>query len=266
MMKPMSYFESDGLTIHFESWGAGHPMILVHGWGSDIRGNWIDTGWVEALSPHRRVIAFDCRGHGKSDKPHEQALYGYHPLSRDVIALMDHLEIQAADYLGYSMGAFMGAALLRNHSGRFTSMVLGGIGDETAESAAACETIAAALRAPDVASIEDVASRAYRRFVSANPDNDLEALALSALQMWREGFPLELAGTNPNAAGSPVLIVNGTEDRPYVDTGRKLAHAIPAASLHEIPGTDHMTAVPHPDFKRATLAFIKGSESTPVRL
>ena len=254
----MSRFESDNLTIHYESQGEGHPMILVHGWGSNSRHNWFDTGWVEALLPYRRIICMDCRGHGESDKPHTKALYSYSVMSRDVIALMDHLNITEADYMGYSLGAFMGAALLGSHSGRFSSFVLGGIGNETHESAQACELIAASLRASDAASIESAAGRAYRRFAESIPGNDLEALALSALQMWPEGYPLKLAGDTVNRAGRPVLIVNGSEDHPYVESNAELGAAIPSVRMHEIPGADHMTAVRDPGFKRAVIEFLSG--------
>lgn len=257
----MGTFYSDNLLLHFDSQGSGHPMVLVHGWGSSSRGNWADTGWVEALLPHRRVICLDCRGHGKSDKPHHKALYSYAAMSRDVVALMDHLGIETADYLGYSMGAFMGAALLGSHADRFSSLVLGGIGMETEESAAACVTIADALRAPSVDAIEDPLGRAYRRFVEADPDSDLEALALSALQMWPEGDPLALIGAGAAANTCPVLIVNGTEDLPYARSNSLLSTSIGNLRIHEIPGADHLTAVSDPAFKQAVLAFInRGGE------
>src|SRR5262245_58732009 len=63
-------FTSDGLAIHYESVGKGRPLVLVHGWGVGAKRNWVDTGFVKALKPVRRVITIDCRGHGRSDKPH----------------------------------------------------------------------------------------------------------------------------------------------------------------------------------------------------
>ena len=66
-------------------------------------------------------------------------------------------------------------------------MVLGGIGDETEESAAVCHLIAASLRADDPSEIADPVGRAYRRYVDADPTNDREALAVAALQMWPDG-------------------------------------------------------------------------------
>jgi pimeloyl-ACP methyl ester carboxylesterase len=253
----MPFADSDGLRIHYACFGAGRPIVLVHGWGSDLEHNWVQTGWVDALRDVRRVVALDVRGHGRSEKPHVQAAYGYRAMSRDVIVVMDALGIERADLLGYSMGSFMAACLLADAPDRFSAMVLGGIGDETPESAAACHAIAAALRGPADALPPDPFGRAVRAFVLGNPRNDdLEALALSALAMWPEGYPLQLAGARLREVDVPVLVVNGADDRPYVASDGRLVAAIPGARLVRIPGCDHLSAVADPRFKAATRAFL----------
>jgi len=253
--EPSGYFESDGLKIHYESFGAGPPLVLVHGWGADTQG-WIASGWIETLKSKRLLISLEPRGSGKSDKPHDAAAYSYSVVSRDVVALLDHLHIAKADYFGYSMGAFMGAYLLGHHADHFNAMILGGIGDATEESASACQAIAAALRAPDPAKITDPLGAAYRAYAQSNPDNDLEALALSALQMWPEEYPGKLGGAGLRQARNPVLIVNGANDHPYVDSAPALAKLIPGAQLVTIPGTDHLSTVPDPRFKQAVVEFM----------
>ena len=67
-------FDSDGLQIYYETFGQGKPIILVHGWGSDLKLNWVEIGWVKALQSVRNIIALDCRGHGQSDKPYVKKL------------------------------------------------------------------------------------------------------------------------------------------------------------------------------------------------
>ncbi len=254
------FIESDGYAIHVEECGSGPAMVLVHGWGSESAQNWRDTGWMEALSPRRRLICIDVRGHGKSAKPHTRAPYGYAALGRDVLAVMDALDIARCDYLGYSMGAFMGAHLLGHQAQRFTSMVLGGIGNETPASAAQGTVIAAALRAPDPDAVNDPVGRAVRRFVEANPINDLEALACSAEEMWPQGYPLDLAGRDIARADLPVLIVNGTDDHPYVDSADKFADALPNARHVRVQGCDHLTAVSDPATKRIVLEFLDAEQ------
>ena len=244
----------DGLEIAFDRVGKGSAMILVHGWGADAQSNWVDTGWVDTLRPHRTLILIDSRGHGRSDKPYALAPYSYGAMSRDVLAVMDALAIEQADFMGYSMGAFIGAYLLGHHAERFSSMVLGGIGDETAASAAQGAVIAQALRAADPGTASQ--GRGVRRFVEANPRNDLRALACSAEKMWPEGYPLELAGPAIARARLPVLIVNGTEDHPYVDSADRFAAALPNATHVRIEGTDHLSTVADRRFKQAVVEFL----------
>ena len=245
------------MRIHHEEWGQGDPIVLVHGWGVDARRNWIETGWVSALAPYRRVVLLDIRGHGRSEKPLAQEAYGYRAMSEDVVQVLDELAIERADFLGYSMGAFIGAALLGSHSGRFSSMILGGIGDETAESAAVCHRIADALRADNLASISDPIGRGYRAFVDADPTSDREALALAALEMWPDGYPVELGGPGLREADLDVLVVNGADDHPYVDTVHHLMGVLRHPAMVIIPGADHLTAVTHPQFRRAVVDFLR---------
>jgi pimeloyl-ACP methyl ester carboxylesterase len=248
------------MQIHDSRFGQGPPIILVHGWGADTTRNWIDTGWVAALEGIRGVVAMDCRGHGRSQKPHAQEAYSYRSMSQDVLQVMNDLGIAKADLFGYSMGAFMAVSLLGHHRERFTSVIMGGIGDETEQSEALRFVIADALRTGDPDRITDARGRAYRAFVDTDPTNDLEALALSALQMWPEGHPLDLGGAVLREVGIPVLIVNGADDHPYVDTAGRLAAAVPGAKLVTIPDTDHVSVVSDPRFKVAVLDFLTGHD------
>lgn len=254
-----SVTDHDGaMRLQWSASGNGPPIVLVHGWGLSAERNWVDTGWVAALEPVRRVVLLDVRGHGRSSKPRDPAAYRYGAMSADVLQVMDEAGIERADLFGYSMGAFMGAALLGSHPERFRSMVLGGIGDETLVSAAVAADIAAALREPDPAAIASPVARGYRSFVDADPTSDLEALAVSALAMWPDGHPLEVGGPGLSDADVPVLIVNGSDDHPYVDTAPRFAAELARAELLTIPGCDHLTALVHPAFRAAVLGFLDG--------
>jgi pimeloyl-ACP methyl ester carboxylesterase len=256
VFEPTGFVDSDNLKIYYESVGDGHPIILVHGWGSSLKHNWVDTGWVEALKARRLVVTLDVRGHGESDKPHDQAVYSYARMSRDVLRVMDHLGIAKADFLGYSMGSFMGVSLLGHARERFTSMILGGIGDETDQSLAVLPKIVAGLRAADSSRITDAVALGYRAYARSDQRNDLEALSLSALQMWPEGLPLKLGGPALAEVDIPILIVNGANDHPYIDTVHRLVDAIPGARLVVIPDRDHLGVVTDQRFKDSVLAFL----------
>ena len=131
-----------------------------------------------------------------------------------------------------------------------------GIGDENEESIAEAPIIAAAMRVDDASQITDPDALLYRVFALSDPRNDLEALALSALQMWPEGFPLELGGPGLNNVYLPVLILNGENDIPYAYTDQNLADAIAGARLVEIPDADHLSVLYDGRFKEEVLKFL----------
>ena len=66
----MPFFDSNGVRIHYEEHGQGAPVILIHGFGTHARNHWGETGLINFLAQRYHVIAPDCRGHGRSDKPH----------------------------------------------------------------------------------------------------------------------------------------------------------------------------------------------------
>ena len=120
-------FDSNGVKIHYVTEGQGDPVVLIHGWmgdstmwGRDALGN------TKLTAPEGfRVIALDCRGHGKSDKPHDVAKYGAE-MAGDVVRLLDHLKIKKAHLIGYSMGVFLASKLAATHPERVISLVYGG--------------------------------------------------------------------------------------------------------------------------------------------
>lgn len=127
------YFRSDGVPIHYTDQGSGEPVILVHGIAVNADLNWRRPGILKRLAKDYRVIAPDNRGHGLSGKPHDPAAYGA-ALAEDIPRLMDHLGIQRAHLVGYSMGAFIALKLAVIHPDRFvTIMPCGGGWERTDE-------------------------------------------------------------------------------------------------------------------------------------
>src|SRR4026209_2488426 len=151
----MPSFQSDGVRIAYWDEGEGDPILLIHGFASNAGTNWVDPGWVRALvADGRRVIAFDNRGHGQSEKLYEPERYGAPVMAEDARALLDHLGIERADVMGYSMGARVSAFPALKHPTRVRSLILGGTGIQLVEGAGLPDSIAEALEAP---SLDDVA-------------------------------------------------------------------------------------------------------------
>ena len=115
----MHKFNSDGVEIAYEMAGEGEPILLIHGFASTGRVNWWDTGWVKTLTEAgRRVITIDNRGHGNSEKLYDPVFYPGSEMAEDARRLLDHLGIDQADVMGYSMGARISAYLTMNNPGR----------------------------------------------------------------------------------------------------------------------------------------------------
>ncbi|MFD0894294.1 alpha/beta hydrolase [Luteolibacter ambystomatis] len=120
-------FVSNGVKIAYATRGQGPPVVLIHGWTVDYATNWERPGVSTKLAERFRVIELDVRGHGGSDKPKEENLYGKEVVE-DVTRLLDHLKIRKAHIVGYSMGGTIGLNFTFQHPDRVLSLVIGGMG------------------------------------------------------------------------------------------------------------------------------------------
>ena len=68
------FFDSDGVRIHYSVEGKGEPVVLIPGFGGNIK-FWEDSGIIKELSDGFMVITINPRGHGESDKPHDPKAY-----------------------------------------------------------------------------------------------------------------------------------------------------------------------------------------------
>jgi pimeloyl-ACP methyl ester carboxylesterase len=115
------YLDADGVKIRYIDTGKGEAIVLLHGGTSNLE-SWTTRGVVANLEKDFRVIAFDARGHGKSDKPREPAAYGRQQ-ALDVVRILDALKIKRAHIVGFSLGGSTVAQLLTLHPERFLTAV-----------------------------------------------------------------------------------------------------------------------------------------------
>lgn len=241
-------FVRDGVRLHYMLHGPedGRPIVLVHGFASHYRLNWVGTRWQDSLTHAGfRVIGLDCRGHGSSDKPHDVAAYAGGTMAEDVVGLLDHLGISRADYLGFSMGARIGLQALLDFPERWRSAVLAGLGIRGAIDDAA--SIARAFRG---GTVDTSVAESFLKF-AAGHRGDLEALAACIEAPQPPLEPARLA-----AIKTPVLLVIGGRDE-LVSGAEELVELIPTARLVTVPGRDHLGTVPAHEFKEAALAFLE---------
>ncbi len=239
----------DGTTIAYRDEGAGRPVLLLHGFAADQHANWTQPQVVDALvDAGHRVLAPDARGHGASDKPTDPARYADDAMVRDARALLDHVDVDAVDVVGYSMGALVSSRLVLVEP-RARSLVLGGFGAGLAgrRPRASRGAIADALLADDPATIADPVARAFRAFAERT---GADRQALAAIQRSaRPGAPARL-----DAITVPTLVIAGDRDV-GVGSPQDVADRIPGATARVVRG-DHLTAVGDPAFRGAIVEFL----------
>ena len=227
------------------------PVLLIHGFASSMKVNWVETGWVKLLAGDgRRVLAFDHRGHGGSGKPHDPQAYETPAMARDALALLDHLGIGRADVMGYSMGARVAAYLALQAPERVRSVVFGGLGIHMVEGVGLPQSIADAMETDDPDGLADPTQRMFRRFAEAG-GNDLQALA-ACIRGSRQTLTPEEVGR----IACPALVAVGTNDKVAGDPHR-LAALLPQGQVLEITGRDHNPAVGDKIFKAGVLSFLQ---------
>ena len=235
----MSFMNKDGVRLHYEIEGREDAPVLVlsNSLGTDL-GMWAPQ--MPALLRHFRVLRHDARGHGQSDVP--PGPYSVDQLGADVLALMDHLNIERAHFCGLSMGGMIGMWLGIHHAGRLDRLVL-------------CNTAAkigtpdtwnpriAKVEAEGMASVVEIVLE--RWFTPGFRQRAPEQVAV-VREMLLQTAP---AGYNANCAAVrdmdqraevasisvPTLVIAGTHDgsTPSAD-GKAAADAIPGARYVEL--------------------------------
>lgn len=256
----MASFTRDGLSLAFDDIhppGAERTLLLVHGFATSRAENWRRLGWLAAIERKGwRAVAFDHRGHGESDKPHDPGAYSREAMIGDILGLMDHLSLERVDLIGYSMGSHLSLALTALHPDRVSNLVLGGVGakmihpDPTPFNATM--TMAEAMRLASADEITDKTLKGFRLFAEQQGEDLLALAACSEGRGERESAADLAARIN-----TPTLVVTGSADEIAGDP-QVLADAIWGAKCVSLPNCDHFTAIPHALFKAATFDFLEG--------
>lgn len=257
-----AFFNSNGVPIHYVIEGEGDPVILLHGLGVNPDINFRRSNLIQALRQEFQVIAMDHRGHGLSGKPHDETYYGAE-MPRDVVRLMDHLGIDRAAVVGYSLGGMVTLKLTTMYPERLVCVSPNAFGyvEDLPERRAMLEEIVESLEDGQgfgplirgVAPPDNPPSDRRVRYVSnfLRQINDEYAVA----QLVR-GFPdLLLDPDDLRANEVPVLTMIGTED-PLIEDVEKLGALMANIEIVHIEGRDHVTAISQ-EFRDRLRAFIR---------
>jgi len=108
------------INMYYEVSGDGFPIVMIMGWGGTTE--WWDPAMVEELSKQYKVVIFDNRGIGKTDKP--EMKYTVEMFATDTVGLMSELKIEKAHVLGISMGGMIAQEIALNYPERIEKLVL----------------------------------------------------------------------------------------------------------------------------------------------
>jgi pimeloyl-ACP methyl ester carboxylesterase len=259
------FFDSHGVRIRYVEAGRGDPVVLIHGGVGNLDMMWRDSGVMDALARDFHVIAFDVRGHGKSDKPHGVSRYRGE-MVEDVARLLDHLRIRQAHIVGYSMGGYLTAKFSALHPDRVLTATFGGAGVWTPEFERVLMETAESLEQG-----KGLRPLLATTMVSPNggrlPNEEIDAQSRRALA---SNDPLALAGAirgvmethaSPGelqALSMPLLAVVGSAD-PRVANVDALKHLRPEVKVVTIDGATHLGptgAQARPEFVAAVREFL----------
>lgn len=247
---PMPYLESTGIRINYLEQGTGEPVVLLHGLASHAQHNWRETSWLDYLSRSYRVLAPDCRGHGQSSRFYESEAYSLDKLEADVIALLDHLQLEQTCVMGYSMGGWLALGLAVHYPQRVRAMVAGGVGLRMVrpDNPERVQAVVESLRRGEGEA--GATGRALRQ-MCARTGNSVDAIA-ACLQRPRDGVDEAALRT----LRVPVLFAVGSED-PLSRGIEAMRDLVPEARLLTLDGRHHMNAITAPGFKEAVAEFFR---------
>lgn len=293
----------DGATIAYHDEGEGSPVILLHGYGVDALGQFgsferilpmleerqklfIETfgaapplpdppaeGRAGIIPPllaaNARVILPDLRGFGASAKSREVTFYSNWAMARDVMALIEHLHLDAVDVVGFSMGAGTTARVVILGPPQVKSAILAGIGDYAIEGTVLefpknwpvpehlpkplTHKIWAEEGARVLEKNELVAGNLGSAHVIAARITGADPMVLAAVI--RGAVADQMTAEQLNRIRVPVLVLNGKGDVANQKTAR-LVEEIPTATSGECEG-DHNSTPYQPSFRQAVVGFLK---------
>ena len=235
---------ANDVELYYEIHGDGTPLILLHG-GLGHSGHW--TNQLSVLSEHYKVITVDSRGHGRSTFTEQQISLAL--MASDIVALMDYLEIERAQILGWSDGGNIGLYLAIHHPARLIKVVASGanynpsgVRSDVGENQKFLSYVGGAM--------EDYQT------LSPDPTN-WDAFFGNISQMWASepDFTVEQLGS----IAVPILLLDGESDEAiYTEHTREMAGLIPTAKLIFVPGTGHFGMWEKPEeINSAILDFLK---------
>ena len=263
---------ANGIGIWVEESGSGTPVLCVSGLGYS---NWCWVDLAAGLASTHRVVTFDNRGTGRSDKP--PAPYSIAQMAEDAIGVLDALGIAQAHVIGHSMGGYIAMHLAVHHAAKVKSLTL----------------VSTTCGGPDATPVPDSTLRLWIELSTLPPlESARRGMPTSFAPGWTEQHPQRFEellaarlryptpkecwaaqfaaagqyiekGVDVRPIAKPTLVIHGTEDRvvPY-GNGELLARRIANAKLVTLKGCGHLPPLEEPQrFAQLVADHLRGSDA-----
>ncbi|BAM92533.1 putative alpha/beta-hydrolases superfamily [Bradyrhizobium oligotrophicum S58] len=262
----------DGVRLYFEEVGDGTPLIFLHEFAAD------HTNWepqLRYLARRHRCIAYAARGYTPSDVPAAADLYTYVHFYTDALAVLDHLGIDSAHFVGLSMGSYSSLQVALNAPDRIRSMVLAGVGSgsslaqleafrtqcrataEQFETLGSAETAKVTREAPGRIPFLVKDPRGHADFYAALACHDARGSA-NTMRGFQGARPSIYTMTEAiRRVTTPALIICGDEDDACIEPSLFLKQHLSASGLTFFPKSGHVLNLEEPAlFNEAVERFI----------
>lgn len=267
----------NGNSIYYEAYGSGEPLLLIMGLGAST------LAWhsqIPTFSQHLRVIAFDNRGSGRSDRPQDYSM----PLfARDAAALLQTLGIASAHVFGVSMGGMIAQQLALDYPHVVRSLILGATSPCLAAwppEQSVQDATTRAMNAPPRESFEVMLWTGYSdRYIAEHKEDlwlqfQIELPLMPPVEFWQRQLAAVLQFDSRERLSeitAPTLVIAGADD-PVIPRAASeyLAKHITGAELVLFPGARHGFNIEREDetnqtvldFIRRTVRAAAASEET----
>ena len=259
---------SDNVRLYFEEAGSGTPILFLHEFAAD------HTNWepqMRYFSRGHRCIAYSARGYTPSDVPTSAESYTYKHFYTDAIAVLDHLQIEKAHFVGLSMGSYSSLHAAMNEPSRVLSMTLAGVGSgselknleawrkqcranaDQFETLGSAEVAKVTREAPSRIPFLVKDPRGHADFYAALARHDSKGSA-NTMRGFQGGRPSIYTMTDAiKSVATPALIICGDEDDPCVGASLFLKKHLPAAGLAMFPKSGHVLNLEEPALFNASV-------------
>lgn len=256
------FAETNGISTYYERTGRGLPLVLIHALGTSLR-SWDPL--IPALSQRYEVIAYDWRGHGRTEKAGGD--YSLTLLARDLDALLGVLGIEKAYLAGVAVGAMIAQQVALDFPSEVAGLILSDCSSRSDPSVEQyVEARAARVQQEGVrVAVEATIERAFAPgFAEAHPEvveqfrgeflaNDPHAYARAS----RLALALDVT-ERLQEIRCPTFLMVGEMDRLLPPAASEVIRQhIPGAALKLLPGVGHFSNIEAPDlFSRTVLEFL----------